>query len=267
MVNLAEAGEFSFFAGPIGADPFAEVGAVKQVHHAFEVLFLGFGIFPSFTLECSLGGVFLFHEAIPAVRREIYGAGVLRTVTQAREFEGDFAELFPTFTGAFNGGQVVRVLDKFGGENAGEAFAKVFVVFLGVDVVGALDHPTCVGLSFLVAKPIGVTTFAPLREVLLEDGLASEVSVQDAVNRGKRVEPGEDFGTLLAVLQAMVELVAELFWEPRDFAGTSFHRIFLPQRQRERRGFEISKWVALRAPRRCSVRAPFIWSGFNTARV
>ena len=65
VIDFAEAGEFRFFAGPIGSDPFADFRPMKQVHQALKIFLLRFGAFGLFpALELGFG-FFIFHESVP----------------------------------------------------------------------------------------------------------------------------------------------------------------------------------------------------------
>ena len=112
------------------------------------------------------------------------------------------------------------VLCEFGGDDASEAFAEEFVAFVGFHVIGALDHPARLGLGFLMAQPIGVAAFAPVREVLFGDGLALELFPQDAPDWWQGVQPLDEFGAGPGVLKTVVELVADFFGEAPGWTPT-----------------------------------------------
>jgi len=66
---------------------------------------------------------------------------------------------------------------------------------------------------------------APVGEVLGSDGFGGELSGEDFLDGREGVEPGQDFGAVLAVEEPMVELLAEVEGKSGDFTGKSFHRI------------------------------------------
>ncbi len=51
------------------------------------------------------------------------------------------------------------------------------------------------------------------------DGLVGEEVVEDLLDFGEFVEPGEDLGAGLAIAEALVEFGADGFGEAGDFAG------------------------------------------------
>ena len=74
-------------------------------------------------------------------------------------------------------------------------------------------------------------------EVLFGDGAAGEVGGEDALDFGEGVEPGEEARVRLGVVEAAVELLAEVAGEGSDFAVHSLIFLF---RITERVGQKLS---------------------------
>lgn len=87
-----------------------------------------------------------------------------------------------------------------------------------------VDRGLCEGL-FL--QPVGIAAGFPFAEVLFLDGLASEVALEDGLDLGKTVEPGDEANAGDAIADATGQLIADFFGQPPDFTGmrarTYFH--------------------------------------------
>src|ERR1700677_1218649 len=76
--------------------------------------------------------------------------------------------------------------------------------------------------------PALIAELAPVGEVIVIDGFATELGSEDFFDAGKVVEPGEDVGGGVVVEQAMVELFAEVFGEAGNFTDEGAgHRLVL----------------------------------------
>ena len=73
--------------------------------------------------------------------------------------------------------------------------------------------------EFAMEEPFMKSALTPGAEVLGGDGSAAEVLADDLADFGQVVEPGEDFGGFLAVVEADVELLADKAGEPGNFAA------------------------------------------------
>jgi hypothetical protein len=71
--------------------------------------------------------------------------------------------------------------------------------------------------GFLPSDPFQMAGLPPIREILLGNGPAVEVVVQDLLDLGQLIEPGEDFGAGESVFEAMAELIAKGGGETADF--------------------------------------------------
>lgn len=72
---------------------------------------------------------------------------------------------------------------------------------------------------FPLLEPALVAALTPVGEVLVSDGNAIEVPGEDCFDEGKFVKPWKDFRRRVAIFDAAVELVAEVFGKAGDFAG------------------------------------------------
>jgi hypothetical protein len=91
--------------------------------------------------------------------------------------------------------------------------------------------------DFLLQEPVAEAASAPLGEVAGADGDALKVLLDDFLDFGEPVEPGEEFAGFLAVVEALVEFLADGGGEAGDFAG-ALAAVFggmLAQRRRGRR--------------------------------
>ena len=142
-------------------------------------------------------------------------------LAEAGELVGHFADVFPAFikgraftepplpgVGEFSGGDGGHGVDDFPGVN--------FLVW-GFRLFGELEGEVA---GFLEFDPILIPARAPFGEVLLGDAAAGVVLREDALGFGFGVEPGEEFVAGDAVVQAVVEVVAEGEREVGDFAVT-----------------------------------------------
>ena len=73
--------------------------------------------------------------------------------------------------------------------------------------------------EFAMEEPFLESALTPGAEVLGGDGRAVEALADDLADFGQVVEPGEDFGGFLAVVEADVELLADGAGEAGDFAA------------------------------------------------
>jgi len=73
--------------------------------------------------------------------------------------------------------------------------------------------------------PVAEALLFPVRQVLGANGLASEFVGKESLDLWEGVEPLEEAFVLLAIIEPLVELVAELAREAGDFAGAG-HGIF-----------------------------------------
>ena len=130
------------------------------------------------------------------------------------ELGGDFA------VPAGDEGGVTAAED--GGEGVGKVFLPTLVDLgaLAFDVLGVEED---FGGEFLAELPFGEAALAPVAEVLPADGAALELVLEESLDLGQGVEPGEEGVAGLVVAEAAVELFAEGEGETGDFTGASGH--------------------------------------------
>ena len=198
--RFAAAQHFSFaFHLERGIEPFAQV------------LFRGF----------SPGSPVLFFLTVPFVAPLFFGeadaAAVVVFAAEAGGFTQDALEAFPALVGV---GDFVEFLDggeeldgQQGAEAVGEGHAVVldeaFLVYF--EFLGLLDEGLDLFAGLLEAEPGLIAAGFPLGEVLRRDGAGIEFLFEDRFDLGDSIEPGEDVVGGLAVVEALVELVADVF--------------------------------------------------------
>ncbi len=125
--------------------------------------------------------------------------------------------------GGFGGGVGGEVLESAaqgdgerGGEEGGGGGGVARVILEGGGLLAEVGEP---GAGLLELEPVGEAAAAPFGEVLFSDGAAVEVGGEDGLDLGEGIEPGEEGGGGLAVVEAGIELVADGGGEAGDFAG------------------------------------------------
>ena len=71
----------------------------------------------------------------------------------------------------------------------------------------------------LFLKPVGIAVDFPFAEVLLIDGPSAEVLLEDSLDFGKAVEPGDEAGAGNAIVNGTTNLVANFIGQVPDFTG------------------------------------------------
>jgi len=110
-----------------------------------------------------------------------------------------------------------------GGDGVGEAIGEVAVGEAG-EFGGVGGEFAGVFEEFLGGEPVEEAAVVPFREVLGADGDAVEMFGEEGLDFGEGVEPLDEIHAGFAIVEALVELVAELVGETGDFAG-AFHRL------------------------------------------
>jgi hypothetical protein len=86
------------------------------------------------------------------------------------------------------------------------------------DRLGVVGHGQEGGGGDVGLEPLGVAAFFPFGEVLVADGFACEVALEDGLDFGHGVEPEEEEGAGFAIEDAEVELFADGVGEACDFS-------------------------------------------------
>ena len=142
------------------------------------------------------------------------------TVEAVQEIEaGEEVGVEGTFEGHFAQEDGVA-----GGDGVGEAVGEVAVGKAG-EFGGVGGEFAGVFEEFLGGEPVEEAAVVPFGEVLGADGDAGEMFGEDGLDFGEGVEPLDEVNAGFAVVETLVELVAEVVRETGDFAG-AFHIIF-----------------------------------------
>ena len=149
-------------------------------------------------------------------------AAAIKTILEAGEVADEVVEVSgAVFAAKFVEG--IKVGHEFGDGDAGEVFKEIAgfgSLQCGAGFGDALDA----GFAGLIRQPILVATVAPVGEVGFGDRLVIEFFGEKFFGLGEAIQPAEEFGALLAVLEAAVELVADGFGELGDFAEAGGHK-------------------------------------------
>jgi len=121
-----------------------------------------------------------------------------------------------------------------GGDGVGEAVGEMAVGEAG-EFGGVGGKFAGVFEEFLGGEPVEETAVVPFGEVLRADGDAGEMFGEDGLDFGEAVQPLDEVHAGFAVVEALIELVAELVREAGDFAG-AFHVNNGLRFRRQRRG-------------------------------
>ena len=120
-------------------------------------------------------------------------------------------------------GHFVKENGVAGDDGVGEAVGEMAVGEAGE--LGGVGGEFAGGFEeILGGKPVEEAALVPFGEVLGADGDAVEVFGEEGLDFGEGVEPLDEVHAGFAVVEALVELVAEGARETGDFAG-AFHRI------------------------------------------
>jgi len=147
-------------------------------------------------------------------------------VLEAGEGAGNHLQDLPTLFGILHFVEFIDGLGEFHDQKGAEIIGDVGAVAVGSLLVeGATLFEEFVPLGAAIASvgPIGVAAEPPIGEVLFGEGASAEFFGEDALDFGQGVEPGEEFRAVGAVIEAVVEFIADEFGEAGDFSGAGFH--------------------------------------------
>ncbi len=171
-----------------------------------------FGPFPEELFEFLLGFV---AEEFEAGFFELETAGKQVTAAEGNDGGDEVAELAEFGSGVFGRGGVVGG----GGEAEFDPVDEVFDQGQGLGEVGVIGRGVGEEFKGLLAEfKFGEGAFAELVEVFLGDRGAGEMFLEDGLDFGAGVEPGEEWSSGFVVGQALDELGPEVGWETGDFA-------------------------------------------------
>ena len=110
-----------------------------------------------------------------------------------------------------------------GGDGVGQGVGELAVGEAG-EFGGVGGEFTGVFEDFLGGEPVKETAVIPFGEVLRADGDAVEMFGEDGLDFGEMIQPFNEVHAGFAVVETLVELVAERAGEAGDFAG-AFHNL------------------------------------------
>ena len=166
-----------------------------------------------------IGVVGLGVEAVGAATFE--GEDLGAVVGQAEAVEGgeEFAEELPAGLGIFGGVEEVSGGEgEVGGQELRDRVGEGGGAGGGSELGGGFGEAVEAGALVLRFLPIGEPALLPVGEVNLIDGLGVEERGQDGLDFGEGVEPGGELFGFVAVVEALVELVADVAGKAGDFA-------------------------------------------------
>jgi hypothetical protein len=106
-----------------------------------------------------------------------------------------------------------------GGQAKGQLLGDLAAACL-VQLGGVLGQLGGGGQGVLLGLPVYVAAEPPVGEVDLADGLAFKLGVHQGLDLGEGVEPPGDLFSLLAVFQALVDLLADGLRQPCYLASS-----------------------------------------------
>ena len=174
-------------------------------------------------------------------------------VLEAGEGAGNHLENFPALFGIFHFVEFIDGLGEFYDQVGAEIIGDVGAVAGGsllIERATLFEEFVPLGAAFASVGPIGVAAETPIGEVVFGEGASAEFFGEDALDFGQGVEPGEEFGAVGAVFEAMVEFIADGFGEAGDFSGAGFHGgEFLTADYADERGLEAGRAGRPTSPR------------------
>ena len=151
-------------------------------------------------------------RAVEFVPFEHDAAAPVVRVLQAGEFACEVLEAGPAGVGVSDVLHGGHGLAEFEEEEAAHGFEAVGAAVVMDDFLVLLGEVAKPVESLLLEEPVLVAGAAPFGEVLVGDGVAGEVFSHGFFGFGQVVEPVDDGAAHLAVLEAGVELFADVFW-------------------------------------------------------
>jgi hypothetical protein len=144
-----------------------------------------------------------FGLSVPFFPGEFDLAAAVVFALEVRQFAYESVETFGAFV-ALEVIKGIKVGEQFGGGDAGEALEEIIVAFLLFEGEAFFGDAADEELAFLKFQPIPIAAEPPFGEVLPADGLAGEGLGEDEIDFGELVEPGQERGAEVAVLQSAI---------------------------------------------------------------
>lgn len=185
------------------------------MEHGLEWTCLDSGLFHfAFALLAVIGGLM-----VPAFLLEFEVGGAEVIAAEAGELALGIADAFPALVDI---GTVAKPVlggaDEVGGGDGGKGIGDFPGTEAGVQGIGLFGELKGEVAGFPEFEPVLIAALAPFGEVLLGDGAAAKEFGEDTLDFGEGVEPGEELGAGGAVIDALVEFIAEDAGEAGDFA-------------------------------------------------
>lgn len=144
-------------------------------------------------------------------------------VLQATEFLAESLQTFRARFGVGHGGEAFDFFGEFERElflsERGDAAGAQGGIALGA-LVGKFAQTIA---TFFLQQPFLKSALSPRRDVVFGDGPAGEAVREDGLHFGQRVEPRGEFPAERAVVEAVVEFVADGTGQAGDFSGSGSH--------------------------------------------
>ena len=86
------------------------------------------------------------------------------------------------------------------------------------DLIGFISHDADPFAGFLKLLPVDETAELPIGNILLGDGPAIEIESEDHFHFFEGIEPVDEARGLLAVIETVIEFIADVAGETGDFA-------------------------------------------------
>jgi len=152
------------------------------------------------------------------VEFEADAAAPVEGVLQPGKFTGEGLQAIEAFVVIFNFLEALEGLGDFIEEPKPGGFVAVFAAILFGDFGFLFGKASVPFKALLVEEPVLVAGASPFGEVLMGDGFAVEVFSEDFFGFREAVDPGQDALAEFAVVEAAVELFADVGGQSGDFA-------------------------------------------------
>lgn len=135
-------------------------------------------------------------------------------VLEARQDAGNHLQDFPALLGIFDFVEFIDGFGQFHDQEGAEVAGDIDTVCAGSFLSergSALEEVLPLGPAIAGGGPFGVAAAPPIAEIMFGKGASAEFFGEDALDFGQGVEPGEEFGGVGAVFEAVVEFIADEF--------------------------------------------------------
>jgi hypothetical protein len=147
------------------------------------------------------------------------GASILKLAKRL----GKASQLFRTFGAIFNGRNAFEFLGEFEGEAFCEMGVEADAAFSGIELAILNIELAQANPAVFLKQPIAKAAVTPLGDVIIGNGMPGETFGEDALDYRQGVQPGNQVATKSAVVEALVEFLADGAGKARDFSGSCSH--------------------------------------------